>query len=330
MIAPLRTDLEGILQIEDDAVTSARRSQIAWVVTNCASPERLAIAKELMDEQLYPVVSGGKCLNNMQENLSSEELKVWNRENNIKETLFRASRYCLVFENSRSLDYVTEKVWDALKFGCIPIYAGTPNFIQSFAPHPKSVIMYDDFGSPAALAAFLHRLDNESELRRPFLDWRKTHLRKKSLKLSQISFRFKGLHTLVHPVKLGDLLEDLNIKLGLYYEDEVCNQFRQIRNLHWIYLKELELLQDLLVPAANPNFRPALPMDVIKEIGMLLSRDNIMCAESTTEARMSAGNWARAEVIKSAEGTKRRTIRAQSSLDKLIAEITEMEQPKGQ
>jgi hypothetical protein len=38
---------------------------------------------------------------------------------------------------------VSEKVWQAFAAGCLPIYQGAPNFIEDFAPHPLSVIVYN-------------------------------------------------------------------------------------------------------------------------------------------------------------------------------------------
>lgn len=47
-----------------------------------------------------------------------------------------AARYpfCLAFENSISADYVTEKIFDALRAGSIPVYLGAPNVAQYVPP----------------------------------------------------------------------------------------------------------------------------------------------------------------------------------------------------
>ncbi|KAK4704717.1 hypothetical protein P7C70_g1493, partial [Phenoliferia sp. Uapishka_3] len=51
-------------------------------------------------------------------------------------------------------------------------------------------------------------------------------------------------------------------------EAAVYHHFQQIRNPKQsapeLWLKEMDLLRDLPIPVANPNFRPALPMDVSK------------------------------------------------------------------
>jgi hypothetical protein len=43
-------------------------------------------------------------------------------------------------ENSVRQDYMTEKMWDALAAGCIPIYLGSSN-APHIIPDPNSVIM---------------------------------------------------------------------------------------------------------------------------------------------------------------------------------------------
>jgi hypothetical protein len=51
-------------------------------------------------------------------------------------------KFCVTMENSLAHDYVTEKLWDGLAAGCIPIYLGTPSAL-SMAPDASSIIMFD-------------------------------------------------------------------------------------------------------------------------------------------------------------------------------------------
>ena len=54
-------------------------------------------------------------------------------------------------------DYVTEKVYDGLDAGCLPIYLGAEN-IADFVPVPGSVVDYNLLGSPERLVDELLRL----------------------------------------------------------------------------------------------------------------------------------------------------------------------------
>ena len=63
----------------------------------------------------------------------------------ISKTLCRY-KYCIAIENSIAQDYVTEKVYDALAAGCVPIYLGAPN-IADFVPSRDAIVDYNDFRS---------------------------------------------------------------------------------------------------------------------------------------------------------------------------------------
>ena len=80
-------------------------------------------------------------------------------------------QFCFAMENSLSHDYVTEKVWEALRGGCLPIYFGAPN-VNDYLPHPSSIIHYRDFGSPKALVAELKRLMADEARYNSHFDWR--------------------------------------------------------------------------------------------------------------------------------------------------------------
>jgi hypothetical protein len=80
--------------------------------------------------------------------------------------------FTLAFENSNTKDYVTEKVYQALVAGTVPIYIGAPN-IDDLIPSPDSIIKAADFNSPAALAKHLRFLrDNPIEYEK-YLAWKK-------------------------------------------------------------------------------------------------------------------------------------------------------------
>jgi len=49
-------------------------------------------------------------------------------------------KFCVAMENSIRQDYMTEKLWDALAAGCIPIYLGSKN-APHIIPDPQSIIM---------------------------------------------------------------------------------------------------------------------------------------------------------------------------------------------
>jgi hypothetical protein len=74
------------------------------------------------------------------------------------EVLARA-RFVLCFENSRIAGYRTEKLFNALAAGAIPIYAGDPT-MSSVVP-PDAFIHYERFRGPKELWEYLVELSDE-------------------------------------------------------------------------------------------------------------------------------------------------------------------------
>jgi hypothetical protein len=82
----------------------------------------------------------------------------------------RAYRFTVAFENAIANDYVTEKFYDPLIAGSVPIYLGAPN-IEDFAPGDQCYINAANW-RPEALAEYLIELaGNEPEYAR-FLEWK--------------------------------------------------------------------------------------------------------------------------------------------------------------
>lgn len=80
-------------------------------------------------------------------------------------------KFCLAFENSLARDYVSEKFFDPLLAGTVPVYRGAPN-VAEFAPGPHSFIDANDFKDPAELAEYLAYLDGDDDAYRAYFTWR--------------------------------------------------------------------------------------------------------------------------------------------------------------
>ena len=71
-------------------------------------------------------------------------------------------KFAIAFENKQYPGYVTEKICDAYKSGCIPIYWGTPDIIKDF--NPSTFINANDFPDFDALIDHIRRVDCDDEL----------------------------------------------------------------------------------------------------------------------------------------------------------------------
>ena len=104
----------------------------------------------------------GACLNNAPQLPIGES----------KRDAIRKYKFCATMENSLTYDYVSEKMWDGLAAGCLPIYYGAPN-IQEHLPAPNAVIDYRALGgTPEALAAEVKRLMTNKTAYEAAMAWR--------------------------------------------------------------------------------------------------------------------------------------------------------------
>lgn len=83
--------------------------------------------------------------------------------------LYSTYKFVIAFENAIAPDYVTEKFFDPLLAGSLPIYRGAPN-IKDFAPGENCFIHAKDFESPQALAAFINAYCKDEHLYNSFAE----------------------------------------------------------------------------------------------------------------------------------------------------------------
>jgi len=84
-------------------------------------------------------------------------------------------RFNLAYENCIDRDYVTEKWFDCLLAGCVPVYLGAPN-IADFAPAPDSFVDASQFPDAASLAARLRELAASPEDYAALFEWKQRPL----------------------------------------------------------------------------------------------------------------------------------------------------------
>jgi hypothetical protein len=74
--------------------------------------------------------------------------------------LYRHYQFCLVFENSKSEGYISEKLLLAFLGGCLPIYWGSEEVLEVF--DRRSFVYWDDANPHAALAEIQHLAANDT------------------------------------------------------------------------------------------------------------------------------------------------------------------------
>lgn len=138
----------------------------AFISSNFNHSKRIEYLQELMS--YIKIDSYGKLFKNA--DLPDDEGE------KTKNDFISTYKFTLAFENAIAPDYVTEKFFQPLIAGSVPIYLGAPN-IEDFAPADHSYINANSFSSVSALADYIKHLDqNENEYQK-YLNWKERPLR---------------------------------------------------------------------------------------------------------------------------------------------------------
>ncbi|XP_039961020.1 alpha-(1,3)-fucosyltransferase C [Bactrocera tryoni] len=132
----------------------------AWFVSHCetlSKREKLAAALQ----EHIPVDIYGKCGNFSCPYTSNE----------CDELLDKSYKFYFSFENSLCNDYVTEKLYNAMKRYVIPVVFGGADYSRFVPPH--SVIDAEDFETAAELAAYLRYVATHPEEYMRYFWWRR-------------------------------------------------------------------------------------------------------------------------------------------------------------
>ena len=108
-------------------------------------------------------------------------------------------KFTLAFENSIAEDYVTEKFFDPLLAGSVPVVLGAPN-VAEFAPAAGCYVDVRNFDGPRALAAHLLALDLDEEAYSRLHAWRSGPFRREFVELVDVQ-RVSGLVRLCHAIR---------------------------------------------------------------------------------------------------------------------------------
>ncbi|XP_060073401.1 glycoprotein 3-alpha-L-fucosyltransferase A-like [Ylistrum balloti] len=142
---------------------TGKTKMVAWLVSNCIRTKsgRMTYAKKLakyIDVDIYGACGTKRC--------PRKEDKKCLR---MLETDYK---FYLAFENTKCLEYVTEKVVRALENKVIPIVLGAPKATYNAILPNGSFIHVEDFRSPEELAQYLHKLNKNDTLYSEYFRWR--------------------------------------------------------------------------------------------------------------------------------------------------------------
>ena len=145
---------------------NGKKKMAVWFVSNCDTQSKREVYTALL-QNYTQVHIYGRC--GPRECPRSDD----GRCHNDKTIVTKDYKFYLAFENSLCTDYITEKLWNALRTYVVPIVLGGANYSAFLPPH--SYIDVKDFKSPKALAKYLDKLDRDDELYNEYFQWKATY-----------------------------------------------------------------------------------------------------------------------------------------------------------
>lgn len=143
---------------------SNKTTPINWMVSNCKTSSRRDKFTELLQKYVQVDIYG-RCGSLKTKCKGPIDHKCFQK-------LFAKYFFYLSFENSFCRDYITEKAFNPLIDGAVPIVRGAAKY-EKYMP-TQSYINTDSFKSIKELAVYLQYLiKNEDEKYRKYFDWKK-------------------------------------------------------------------------------------------------------------------------------------------------------------
>jgi hypothetical protein len=102
-----------------------------------------------------------------------------------KITTMSRYKFSIAFENAKATDYITEKIYQPLIAGSVPIYLGAPN-VDDFIPAEGCYVNVEAFNSVRDLANYLIDLNHNEEKYQEYLQWKYSPLKESFLKKAAI------------------------------------------------------------------------------------------------------------------------------------------------
>nr|XP_043622801.1 glycoprotein 3-alpha-L-fucosyltransferase A [Erigeron canadensis] len=130
----------------------------AAFISNCAARNFRLQALEGLEKSNIKIDSYGGCHRNRNGNVNKVEA-------------LKRYKFSLAFENSNEEDYVTEKFFQSLVAGTVPVVVGTPN-IHDFAPAPGSILHIKDLKDIASVAKTMKFLAENPSAYNESLRWK--------------------------------------------------------------------------------------------------------------------------------------------------------------
>ena len=161
---PIFTRIEDINPKFWQEPKSVLISQIASAYTGGVYNERSVAAKWFLENVPSDFKLYGDGWDSIKSNLSKKAQIAFEHQYggyvNDKLKAVSQSKFVLAYENAIHDDYVTEKIYDVLQAGAVPVYLGAPN-IEQYVPK-NCFVNKNDFETYDELYTFLKNMDDKT------------------------------------------------------------------------------------------------------------------------------------------------------------------------
>jgi len=149
-LTPKRDDADGI-----------------FISSNCnPHNNRIKWMTYLVQSSGLRIHSYGRCLHN--QDWPGEDKGQDSKE---KYELMGTYKFCFTMDNTDQKDYISEKLFQALAAGCVPVYMGAPN-IDDYMPQENAIVNANKFNSPEDLGNHLKELLKDNAKYEEHLKWK--------------------------------------------------------------------------------------------------------------------------------------------------------------
>ncbi|CAN0878942.1 Glycoprotein 3-alpha-L-fucosyltransferase A [Linum grandiflorum] len=192
----------------------------AAFISNCGALNFRLRVLSALEKMKIPIDSYGACHRNRDGRVNKVEA-------------LKRYKFSLAFENSNEEDYVTEKFFQSLVAGTIPVVVGAPN-IQDFAPGPGSVLHIKTLKDVETVAKTMRNLSENLTAYNQSLRW----------KLDGPSDSFKALVDMaaVHSscrlcIHIATIIREKEERSPLF-KKRACRCTRGSETVHHLFVRE--------------------------------------------------------------------------------------------
>lgn len=213
------------------------------------------------------VLSSGRSLKNIEYKIDDQNGTDDWRQVKYKILNLEQPKFMITFENSSSIGYTTEKIYDALINGIVPIYWGNPSIERDF--NPNSFINIENYKSVDDAIEYIIELDKNEKEYNKLLDssivetdeqyeyFNNTKILDSLSNLIEHKQLFSGYDTFKHPNTIFDCIYCLNLEK---------------RNDRWINVNERFKRENIHVKRIEGIDKESINIDEYNEI--LINKTN--------------------------------------------------------